>query len=187
MDCTPEEKKEMTNEEMVERGEYLVTLGGCNDCHTPKVYTEMGPMEDTTRLLSGHPADALLPPIDTIMIQPGKWVLGHGTHFSVWVGPWGISYAANLTPDGSTGIGNWTEELFIKALRTGKHMGTGRPILPPMPWFNYAKATDEDLKAIFAYLKSLPPISNKIPDPVPPNMLSSMSKKMKDMKGRKPM
>jgi hypothetical protein len=107
------------------------------------------------------------------MVQPGKWYLATGD-LTAWVGPWGISYTANLTPDEPTGIGMWTEEVFIKALRTGKHMGIGRPILPPMPWPDFAKATDEDLKAIFAYLKSLPPIRNQVPDPVPPNQLSSL-------------
>ncbi len=175
------EKKEMTNEEMIERGGYLVTLGGCNDCHSPKVFTDMGPMPDTTKLLAGHLADAMLPPIDTSMVQAGKWVMTTGTDFTAWVGPWGISYAANLTPDGPTGLGNWTDEIFIKAMRTGKHMGTGRQILPPMPWFNFAESTDEDLKSIFAYLKSLPAVSNKVPDPVPPNMLGSMTKKSKKM------
>jgi mono/diheme cytochrome c family protein len=179
--CQPQEKKEMTKEEMVSWGEYLVTMGGCNDCHSPKVFTDMGPIPDTTKLLSGHMADAMLPPIDTSMVKPGKWVMTIGTDFTAWVGPWGISYAANLTPDEATGIGNWTDEVFIKALRTGKHMGAGRPILPPMPWFNFAKATDEDLKAILAYLKSIPPISNKVPDPVPPNMLGSMQRKSKKM------
>ena len=58
-------------------------------------------------------------------------------------------------------------------------MGVGRPILPPMPWFNFAKLTDQDLKSIFAYLHSLPAIHNKVPDPVPPNMIAQMSKKMK--------
>lgn len=70
-----------------------------------------------------------------------------------------------------TGIGVWTTEIFIKAMRTGKHMGAGRPILPPMPWFNYAKATDEDLKAILAYLKTLKPIKNAVPAPIPPTEL----------------
>jgi hypothetical protein len=174
LNCGP---KEMTQEEIIAQGKYLVNLGGCNDCHSPKVLTEMGPVPDTTRLLSGHPSDAILAPIDTSMIQPGKWVLTSGTDFTAWVGPWGISYTANLTPDEPTGIGTWTEEIFIKALRTGKHMGVGRPILPPMPWFNLALTTDKDLKAIFAYLKSLPPIRNQVPDPVPPNMLSSLQKK----------
>ena len=180
LNCGPKEK-EMTQEEMIAHGKYLVNLGGCNDCHSPKVFTEMGPVPDTTRILSGHPSDAMLAPIDTSMILPGKWVLTSGTDFTAWVGPWGISYTANLTPDEPTGIGTWTEEVFIKALRTGKHMGVGRPILPPMPWPYIGQLTDEDLKAIFAYLKSLPPIHNQVPDPVPPNMVGAMSKKMKGM------
>ena len=177
LNCGPKEEKEMTQEEMIARGSYLVNLGGCNDCHSPKVFTEMGPEPDTTRLLSGHPSDAMLATIDTSMIQPGKWVLTSGTDFTAWVGPWGISYSANLTPDEPTGLGTWTDEVFINAMRTGKHMGVGRPILPPMPWFNFARLTDTDLKAIFAYLKSLPPIHNQVPDPVPPNMISSISKR----------
>jgi mono/diheme cytochrome c family protein len=171
--CNQNEKKEMTKEEMQKHGEYLVTLGGCNHCHSPKVFTEMGPVPDTTKLLSGHPAVSKLPPMDTSMVQPGKWILTSGD-LTAWVGPWGVSFAANLTPDEPTGIGTWTEEVFIKALRTGKHMGIGRPILPPMPWPDIAKSTDEDLKAIFAYLKSLPPIRNQVPDPVPPNQLSTL-------------
>jgi hypothetical protein len=177
--CQTEEKHEMTEEEMIERGGYLVTAGGCHDCHSPKVMSDMGPMPDSTKLLAGHMADAALPPVDPSMVQPGKWVMTTGTDFTAWVGPWGISYAANLTPDGPTGLGNWTDEIFIKAMRTGKHMGTGRPILPPMPWFNFAELTDEDLKSIFAHLKSLPAVSNKVPDPVPPDMLASMSNKKK--------
>jgi mono/diheme cytochrome c family protein len=173
INCNQNEKKEMTKEEMQKRGEYLVTLGGCNHCHSSKVFTEMGPVPDTTKLLSGHPAGSKLASIDTSMVQPGKWILT-SSDLTAWVGPWGISYAANLTPDEPTGIGTWTDEVFIKALRTGKHMGIGRPILPPMPWPDIAKATDEDLKAIFSYLKSLPPIRNQVPDPVPPNQLSTL-------------
>jgi len=171
----------MTQDEMIAHGKYLVNLGGCNDCHSPKVMTAMGPVPDTTRLLSGHPSDDVLAAIDTSMVQPGKWVLTSGTNFTAWVGPWGISYTANLTPDDETGLGSWTPELFIKALRTGKHMGVGRPILPPMPWQFIGQLTDQDLKTIFAYLHSLPAIHNKVPDPVPPNMIGAMSKKMKGM------
>ena len=90
---------------------------------------------------------------------------------TAWIGPWGITYTQILTPDDPTGIGTWTDEIFIKALRTGKHMGIGRPIMPPMPWQTIGQSTDEDLKAIFAYLKSLPPIHNQVPDPVPPNQI----------------
>jgi hypothetical protein len=84
---------------------------------------------------------------------------------TAWAGPWGGSYAANLTPDEATGLGIWTEELFIQALRSGKHMGVGRDILPPMPWQNCAVLTDSDLRAIFAYLRSIPPIRNSVPVP----------------------
>lgn len=104
------------------------------------------------------------------LIGPGKWVL-FSEDLTVAVGPWGMSFSANLTPDDQTGIGLWTEDVFIKALRSGKHMGAGRPILPPMPWFNLVNANDEDLKAIFAYLKSLPPVKNPVPAPIPPDEL----------------
>jgi mono/diheme cytochrome c family protein len=82
--------------------------------------------------------------------------------------PWGISFAANLTPDQQTGLGGWTAELFIKTMRTGKHFGVARPLLPPMPWFSLAALSDRDLKAVFAYLKSIKPIRNQVPQPVPP-------------------
>jgi len=87
---------------------------------------------------------------------------------TAWSGPWGISYSANLTPDPDTGLGVWTEDMFLKAIRTGKHMSAGRPILPPMPWQGLAKLTDQDLKSIYAYLKTVPPVKNRVPDAVPP-------------------
>lgn len=166
-------KKEMSKDEMIARGKYLVNLGGCQDCHSPKVFTQMGPVFDSTKTLSGHPANGQLGKLDSSMVQPGQWYLA-AQDLTAWVGPWGISYPANLTPDDPTGLGTWTDEVFIKALRTGKHMGVGRPLLPPMPWQAIGQSTDEDLKSIFAYLKSLPPINNKVPDPVPPDQLSSM-------------
>jgi mono/diheme cytochrome c family protein len=153
---------------LIERGKYLVTVGGCHDCHTAKVYGPAGPALDTTRLLAGHPADSKLPAAPTSDIGPNKWMAATNEHLSAWVGPWGVSFARNLTPDVETGIGSWTEAIFIKALRTGKDMGEGRDILPPMPWQNFAQMTDADLKAIFAYLKSLTPVHNPIPDPIPP-------------------
>jgi mono/diheme cytochrome c family protein len=170
--CNKNEKPAMTKEEMQKRGAYLVNLGGCNDCHSPKIFTAMGPVPDTTKLLSGHPAESKLLPIDANLIQPGKWYLG-SSDMTAWAGPWGVSFTANLTPDEPTGIGTWTEEVFIKALRSGKHMGIGRPIMPPMPWQAAAQVNDEDLKDIFAYLKSLPPVRNKVPDPIPPNQLTA--------------
>jgi mono/diheme cytochrome c family protein len=149
----------------IARGEYLVNAGSCNDCHSPKVMTERGPLPDTARLLSGHPAGTKLPPFDAKDVGPGKWVL-FTEDLTACVGPWGITRAANLTPDENTGIGLWTEEMFVNAIRTGKHMGMGRPIMPPMPWPNVATLTDDDLKAVFAYLKSLPPVKNAVPAPV---------------------
>ena len=148
----------------VARGQYLVNAGVCTDCHTPWKPGPGGPAPDPTRLLSGHPEDLKL-------ATPGNLPEGWGRVMSetstAFAGPWGISYAANLTPD-DTGMGVWTEDMFIKAMRSGKHMGTGRDILPPMPWPNYANLTDEDLRAIFAYLRSIPPISNVVPEPTPP-------------------
>lgn len=150
------------------RGEYLATFGGCNDCHSPKVMTPTGPVPDTTRLLSGHPADSPLPPVPTGIIGPTQWGALTNNDLTAWAGPWGTSFTANLTPDKATGLGNWTQDQFIKTIRTGKHLGIGRPILPPMPWFNFAKLTDEDMAALFAYLRSLKPVVNRVPQPIPP-------------------
>ena len=129
----------------------------------------MGPVPDTTRLLSGHRADSKLAPVPQGVLGPDQWGALTNGELTAWVGPWGTSFARNLTPDVATGIGSWTEEIFIKALRTGKDMGEGREILPPMPWFNYALMTDDDLKAMFAYLQSLEPIENAVPDPIAPS------------------
>lgn len=132
----------------IRRGEYLVEYAGCNDCHTPKVVTPSGPVPDKTRLLSGHPASARLPPIPSeIGPDANQWGAITNNDLTAWGGPWGISFAANLTPDEQTGIGGWTPELFIKTMRTGKHFGVGRPLLPPMPWSDIAVLTDRDLKA----------------------------------------
>ncbi|MBD0285254.1 MAG: cytochrome c [Bacteroidota bacterium] len=163
-------------DDMIQRGAYLVTAGSCNDCHTPKKMTPQGPVDDSSRTLSGHPANSPLPPIDTKALQPGNWIL-FAPDLTAFVGPWGISYTANLTPDSATGTGAWTEDVFIKALRTGKHLGqeNGRPILPPMPWPSFGKLTDDDLKAIFAYLRSLPPISNRVPAPISPQDAAKMA------------
>lgn len=150
-------------------GKFLVDFGGCHDCHTPKVFTDHGIVLDSLRLLSGHPQNTVLPKVDPAMIQPGNWVL-FSDQFTAAVGAWGVSFAANLTPD-QTGLGLWTEEMFIKALRSGKHMGDGRPILPPMPWENFKNVSDDDLKAIFAYLRTVKPIQNIVHGPVSPEDL----------------
>ena len=164
------QKKEGSAKErsMVERGKYLVTVGGCNDCHSPKLFGPQGPMIDSTRLLSGFPSKTNLPEIPKGVVAPDKWGALASNDFTAWAGPWGVSFTRNLTPDTSTGLGSWTESMFIKALRTGKDMGEGRDILPPMPWINFGQMTDADLKAVFAYLRSLKPLENPVPDPISP-------------------
>ena len=154
----------------IARGEYLVTITGCHDCHTPLKMGARGPERDMTRMLSGHPESLKMPPPP---VMKGPWAWAGAPTLTAFAGPWGVSYAINLTPDEVTGIGIWNEALFIKTLRTGRHWGTSRPILPPMPWENLAKMTDEDLKAMYAYLRSIPPIRNQVPDaivaPAPPH------------------
>mgnify|MGYP001038382652 CR=1 FL=1 len=157
----------------IERGKYLVNIGGCNDCHTPKIYTDKGPVPDESRLLAGHPANGTLPDVPNNLITPEGWAAITNSDFTAWVGPWGISYAANLTPDEVTGTGAWLESSFVDAMRNGKHMGTGRAILPPMPWMNIGQLSDDDLRAIFAYLQSLKPINNMVPQPVSAEKLMS--------------
>ncbi|NWF89053.1 MAG: diheme cytochrome c-553 [Ignavibacteriaceae bacterium] len=174
--CTTKEKHAMSKEEMINKGAYLVNFGGCNDCHTPKIFTDMGPVPDTTRLLSGHRQDSVLPLIDTSLIGPGKWYLTNND-LTVWVGPWGVSFAANLTPDVNTGLGSWTEDMFINAMRNGLHLGLARPLLPPMPFMGLASLNDEDMKAIFAYIKSLKPISNQVPNSILPNDITEQFRK----------
>lgn len=147
----------------VKRGEYLVNIMGCHDCHTPLKMGPKGPEPDMTRMLSGHPASMVMPPPPTL--PEGPWGFVGAATLTAFAGPWGISYAMNLTP-ADAGLGVWTEEMFVQAMRTGKHLGTGRPILPPMPWLNLQRCTDEDLRAVFAYLKSLPPIENAAPQSV---------------------
>ena len=149
----------------VERGKYLVSAMACNDCHTPWKLGPKGPEPDMSRMLSGHP-EALTISAGPALAPP--WGLAGSLTNTAWAGPWGVSFTANLTPDQETGIGAWDEAMFIAAMRTGKHLGGGRPILPPMPWPWTGKLTDEDLRAILAYLRSVPPIRNHVPDPVSP-------------------
>ena len=151
--------------EPVARGKYLVTFGLCHDCHTPHKLGPNGPEPDMTRALSGHPDTLVLPPPPALTMP---WVWGGAATNTAFVGPWGVSFTANLTPDPETGLGTWTEEMFMRALRTGRHEGKGRPILPPMPFKFVSSLTDEDLKAVFAYLQSLTPVRNKVPTPIDP-------------------
>ena len=151
---------------LLERGAYLARTGGCADCHAPWRAGPNGPEPDLSRGLSGHPQELVLPLPPKL--PDGPWVmLGSATN-TAFAGPWGISYAANITPDHETGIGGWRERNFIAAMRTGRHLGGGRPILPPMPWHAYKHYTDADLKALFAWLKAQPAVRNRVPEPVPP-------------------
>ncbi len=150
----------------VERGAYLVGAMGCNDCHTPWKLGSKGPEPDMSRALSGHPADLVMPPAPK---PSGPWAWSGAVTNTAFAGPWGTSFTANLTPEDETGLGKWTAETFIAALRTGRHEGKGRPLLPPMPWPMIRTLTDEDLRAVFAYLQSLPPIRNRVPAPVDPD------------------
>jgi mono/diheme cytochrome c family protein len=147
------------------RGEYLVKSVGCGDCHTPMKMGANGPEPDASRMLSGHPAAMQLPPPPA---ASGPWIASVAATMTAWAGPWGVSYTANLTPDPETGLGKWTEQQFVETLRTGRHLGRGREILPPMPWPALRNMTDQDLKAVYAYLRTIPAISNKVPDPAPP-------------------
>ena len=156
-----------TAQSQVERGKMLIIGGGCHDCHSPKKVGPNGPEADMDRMLSGHPQDQTI--TAPFKGDAGPWTTHVNDHLTAWSGAWGVSFAANLTPDENTGIGIWTEDMFVKALQQGKHMGTSRPILPPMPWNWYGQLPEEDLKAMFAYLKSIPAIQNRVPVPLGPD------------------
>jgi mono/diheme cytochrome c family protein len=138
------------------RGKYLVTAQDCNGCHTPFKNGE----PDMTRMLSGHPQTV---PITKAPPLPAGWGTAINDTNTAWAGPWGISFPTNLTPDRATGIGTWTEQMFVNTIRNGKHAGTGRALLPPMPWRMYGQLSDDDLKSIFMYLRSIPAVSNRVP------------------------
>lgn len=175
--CAPAQKAEtvMEKPDPVERGKYLVTIMDCTRCHTPMVKSETGLIPDTTRLLAGSPENIPYPTWTSVDLEKRN-ALMHMSPGKAFAAPWGVSFPANLTPDDSTGIGEWTDETFIQAMRTGKHQGQpdGRDILPPMPWFAYKVATDEDLKAIWTYLRSIPAVVNMVPTPVPPDSTSAI-------------
>jgi mono/diheme cytochrome c family protein len=123
----------------LKRGKYMVSIAGCGDCHTPG-YLLGKP--DISRSLGGSEVGFEIPGL-------------------------GVFYGPNLTPDNETGLGKWTNDEIITALQTGKRPD-GRELAPIMPWRNFANFTSEDAQAIAAYLKSLPPLTNKVPGPFGP-------------------
>lgn len=153
---------------LIAKGEYLVGIMGCNDCHSPKQMGPNGPEIIKELMLSGYPSDRPVAKFDSATVNSGFSIFY--PDLTAAAGPWGISFAANLTPD-DTGIGAWTEEQFKKALKEGKYKGMdgSRMLLPPMPWTNYVEMKDEDVSAIFAYLKSIKPVENLVPAPVAPS------------------
>lgn len=159
-----------TPEEIVKRGKYLVAITGCNDCHSPKKMGAQGPEIIPELMLSGYPSDRPIVKFEDKMIKTG--FAQFYPDLTAAAGPWGLSFAGNLTPD-ETGIGTWTEEQFKKALTQGKFKGLdgSRMLLPPMPWVNYVTMADEDIKAIFSYLKTLKPVKNIVPQPIAPDKI----------------
>lgn len=161
--------------ELVARGEELVRLGGCGDCHTPMVFdAKLGmPVPQTQLALSGHPEGAPKP-----SAKPGatdQAVIG--PTFTSFAAQFGTVYAANLTPDPDTGLGSWTLEDFINTMRQGRHQGNGRILLPPMPWQNLSQQPQANLEAMFAYLQSVKPIKNRVPRPeVPEEAINAIAK-----------
>jgi len=122
----------------IDRGQYLVQIGGCTDCHTPGHFLGN---PDMARFLGGSDVGFEIPGV-------------------------GIVYGPNLTPDDETGLGSWTADQIVDAIRTGM-TPEGRGLVPVMPWPNLAVLSDEDAFAIAAYLQSLDPVSNDVPGPIP--------------------
>lgn len=165
---------ELSKEDLIKRGEYLVNIIGCDHCHTPKKLTENGPVPDMDRRFMGFPATDSIAPIHQNDLGPGKWMMMNGD-LTAFVGPWGISYGGNLTSD-DTGIGAWSYEQFKKAMTEGKYKGmdNSRPMMPPMPWESFSLLEENDLKSIFEFLKSTKPIENVVPAYMPPPAMGSV-------------
>lgn len=163
----PEEKAGPDSAALVKRGDYLVSVIGCDDCHSPKQMGPKGPELIPGLRLSGYPSSLPVNKPNIAEIKKG-WVMLSPDLTSA-SGPWGTSFSANITGD-ETGIGNWSEQQFFTAIRKGKYKGqeNGRNLLPPMPVASFSQLTDEDLRAIYYYLKSVPGVENVPPAPIPP-------------------
>jgi hypothetical protein len=154
----------VSKDSLINRGAYLVYTMLCDDCHSPKKMGPNGPEIIPELRLSGARQNTKLPPLNASAIEKG-WTLFNEDFTSI-AGAWGVSFAGNLTSD-ETGIGNWTEEQFKKAITQGKYKGmdNGRTLLPPMPWPQFSILNDADIKAIYAYLQSTKPVRNVVPAP----------------------
>lgn len=153
-------------EPAVERGRYLVNSFGCSDCHTPLKLGPNGPEPDAERMFSGHPESLVMPPAPRL--PEGPWLVTVSGTNTAWAGPWGTSFTANLTPDRETGMGTWSEQDFVDTIQSARHQGRGRSILPPMPVQALSNLTEADLRAIFAYLRTVPAVKNRVPQPIAP-------------------
>jgi len=154
----------ISKDSLINRGSYLVYTMLCDDCHSPKRMGPNGPEIIPELRLSGSRQNGKLPPVDVSEIKKG-WTLFNEDFTSI-AGAWGVSFAGNLTSD-ETGIGNWTEEQFKKAITKGKYKGldNSRTLLPPMPWPQFSILNDADIKAIYTFLKSTKPVKNVVPAP----------------------
>lgn len=161
-----EEEIALAHEESVKRGNYLVNIMDCHACHSPKIMTPNGPVPDPARLFAGFDSSKPLEELNPEEIEVSKkWVLFNGDQTAV-VGPWGTSFAGNISSS-ETGIGTWSFEQFKKALTQGKYKGLDntRTLLPPMPWPMYKHLNDQDVRAIYDYLKTTKPVENVVPAP----------------------
>jgi len=164
--AVPESVPAPSDPARVARGKYLVSIMGCHDCHTPLKLGPRGPEPDMDRALTGHPEQLTMPPAP--VLPPGPWAMVGAATSTAFAGPWGVSFTANLTPDPETGLGSWTEEMFVATMKTGRHQGKGRPVLPPMPVQVIRNLTASDFTDLFAYLQSLKPVHNRVPAPIDP-------------------
>ncbi|MEQ9617575.1 MAG: c-type cytochrome [Deltaproteobacteria bacterium] len=151
-----------------ERGKELIEEWKCNFCHTPEVAGPGGKAApDPGRLLSGHPADEKIPEMGDMIMGTAEYLeFLDNLDNTVWASDDRLVFSANITPDNETGIGAWTEEMFVETMREGRHMGLGRRILYPMPWRELGELDDAELTAIYAYLRTVKPVENRVPPPV---------------------
>ena len=137
----------------VDRGQYLVSITGCHDCHSPKT---QGMTPDPARLLSGRPSTTKMP-------SKADGEIHASLDFTAFWGPWGQTVASNLTPDAATGLPGrgYNEKTFLQTMRTGKKPN-GTAVMPPMPVEVYQNLSDDDLRSIWMYLQTLKPVRNAV-------------------------